>query len=65
MINNLTPIEGRFEDNTGNAKRFESIFSNAGAEQNRVYTAEDRRDTMAATSGGPTGLPGWKQMGLN
>lgn len=60
MVNNLAPIEGPYEKNTGNAKRFESIFSNAGAEQSRVYTAEERRDTMAVVSGGPTGLPGWK-----
>lgn len=65
MINNLKPIEGPYEENTGNAKRFESIFSNAGATQSRVYTAEERRDTMAATSDGPTAFSGWKQIGLN
>lgn len=62
MLNNLPPLVGRYDEiGEGNAVRFDSIFSNAGADQSRVYNAEDRRDTMSAVRGGETGLGGWKQ----
>lgn len=61
-VENLKPLVGDYATlNEGNAVRFESIFSQGGASQSKVYTPQERRDTIAAVAGGETGLGGWKQ----